>query len=778
MLNRLNLKKRHWAALLCLIGTVSAWWCWLPDKIFNVPYSAVLLSAQNELLDARIAADQQWRFPPRTQVPEKFKTALITFEDKRFYTHWGVDPIAILRAIKSNLVSNKRVSGASTLSMQTIRLARNHQTRTYVEKIKEMLLALRLEMGYDKQEIMALYSAHAPFGGNVVGLEAAAWRYFGRPPAQLSWAESAMLAVLPNNPAMIHLKKNRDQLKRKRDRLLKRLADNQSLSMLDYQLAVAEPLPVQKRAMPSLAPHLVETLKAQYPSGFFASTLDRTLQRQTGQTVMRYSQQLQQKNIAHAAALVIDNQDLSVKAYIGNSQFNHRFQSGYAIDLIHRPRSSGSLFKPLLFAAMLEQGDIISSTLIPDLPTQYSGYAPQNYDRSFRGAVPAKFALAQSLNVPAVRLLRQYGVDKFYDFLQQAGVTSLHRTPDEYGLPLILGGAETTLWDMAQIYANLASLSRQPGQQNYKPVTLLQRPTKRSLGRAEISQASAWLTLEALLEVSRPGSENHWKNFQSSQKIAWKTGTSYGLKDGWAIGVTPRWTVAVWVGNANGQGVPALTGVGAAAPLMFAIFNQLDKSPWFETPFHDLKEVFVCRDNGFLSNGRCEAQVELIARNSHFDRLTPHHQLIHLDKSTGERVHSECENVSQMIATTQFVLPPAQEYYYQRLNSGYKAMPEFRENCLVLAASKEHAPMAFLYPGEGTQVYIPRNLDGSLSQVIFEAVHRNNNAQIFWHLDDHYIGRTKNFHQQSLSIDAGWHQLTIVDHHGFRLTRRFKVLGE
>jgi len=786
LIERLKTKPRRYFYLIVLVLLSISYWACLPTRLFEVPYSSVLLSADGQLLNARIAKDQQWRFPPRTQVPDKFKQAIIAFEDKRFESHIGVDFIALIRAIKSNLSSSKRISGASTLTMQTVRLSRNNPARTYWEKSKEIILATRIEFSFGKDEVLAMYSAHAPFGGNVVGLEAASWRYFGRAPQQLSWAESAMLAVLPNNPSYIHLGKNRQRLKLKRDRLLQKLFDNKTLSKLDLNLALVEKLPENKLQMPRLAPHLLDTLSrgesTNKKAAFFRTSLDFSIQKQLSQMVFQYSNQLQQRGIDHAAALIIDNNDFAVKAYVGNGRYGNRFQSGDSIDLIRRARSSGSIFKPLLYAAMLEHGDIIPTTLVADLPTHYSGYAPQNYDRSYRGAVPAKVALAQSLNIPAVRLLQRYGVSRFYDFLTQLGLTTLHRPPSEYGLPLILGGAETTLWEMAQAYANLASIAKNPSQTNYRSLNILlddqQHVSLESKNAIEIGQGAAWLTLQALLEVKRPGNENFWKNFQSSQKIAWKTGTSYGLKDGWAIGVTQKWTVAVWVGNANGAGVPSLTGVGAAAPLLFDIFNQLDKSLWFEMPYHGLKAVTACKENGYLSNGKCEDEIQWIPKNSHFDRVTPHHLEIHVEKNSGWRVTAECERVRNMKTINQFVLPPGQEFYYQRTHSRYTAMPPFREDCLTTATANSESPMAFIYPQKGTQVYIPRSLDGSRSQVIFEAVHRQSDTAIYWHIDQQYLGTTQVYHQLPVSLDPGWHRLTIVDNNGFSLSQKFKVLGK
>ncbi|MDQ7048474.1 MAG: transglycosylase domain-containing protein [Enterobacterales bacterium] len=311
----------------------------LPEKLIEPPYSAALYSDSGQLISVRIAKDEQWRLTPQKNLPEKFKTALITFEDKRFIYHFGVDPIALSRAIFNNLFSAKRLSGASTLTMQSIRLMRHNPPRTYWEKLKEMILATRLEWRLSKQEIIALYAAHAPFGGNVVGIEAASWRYFGRAPRQLSWAESAMLAVLPNNPSMIHLQKNRDRLKVKRDKLLDKLEMLGHLSKLDLSLAKVEPIPKYRKHLPRFAPHLLDTLSRFNPkkddlsSTQFATFLDAKLQKKLSRSVFEYSEQLKKHGIQHAAALVIDNQTMRLKAYVGNAQYNNQFQSGYAIQI-------------------------------------------------------------------------------------------------------------------------------------------------------------------------------------------------------------------------------------------------------------------------------------------------------------------------------------------------------------------------------------------------------------------------------------------------------------
>ncbi len=770
-------------ALAVIVGT--AFWRCLPDPLFTRPVSSVLFARDGSLLGAQIAADGQWRLPIGQHVADKFTAALLAYEDKRFYRHPGVDPIAMLRATYLNMKHRRVVSGGSTISMQVIRLAREHRQRTYLEKLVEMIWALRLEIGTSKAEILALYAAHAPFGGNVVGLETAAWRYFGRAPDNLSWAEATMLAALPNNPALVHVGRNRGELEEKRNRLLHRLHENGVISDVELRLSLVEPLPDKPQPLPRLAPHLLETLASRDTGEVrrYESTIDAKLQRAVQGMVGRQAEVLRLQGINNAAAIVIDNQQFEVLAYVGNSRWSVDEAGGHAIDLMHRPRSTGSILKPFLFARMLDAGEILPQTLIPDLPTRYAGYVPQNYDRTFRGAVPAQLALIRSLNVPAVRMLRHHGVDRFYDFLQWAGMSTLHRQPRDYGLTLILGGAEGTLWDITSIYANFAHLARQgpfSPAPTYRTPKILATDSTTTHRRAGVSPGAAWLTLDALVDVVRPGLEGNWKTFRNTQRIAWKTGTSFGLRDGWAIGSTAKYTVGVWVGNATGEGRPGLTGVSVAAPVLFDIFNRLDGAEWFPRPDFALKEVAVCQNDGYLSNVSCETESAWAPRYSHFEQVSPNHRLVHLDETGTWRVHGECESVDNMQHLSWFVLPAGQEFYYRRYHTGYRPLPHYRKDCegYAVAGDDHRGPIHFLYPSTGSRIYIPVDLSGKKGGAVFEVAHRDPEATLFWHLDDRFIGTTKTFHEQALTISNGFHTVTVVDQDGNRLRREFEVLDK
>lgn len=782
-------KRRRLAlvALIALAGAIGWFWQALPTPLLPAPLSPVLLARGGELLGARLAADRQWRFPLQEALPERFAAALIHYEDRRFRHHPGIDPLALSRAAWQNLRAGRVVSGASTLSMQVIRIASGNPPRTLTAKARELLLALRLELSYGKDEILALYAQHAPFGGNLVGVETAAWRYFGRTAADLTWAEAAVLAVLPNSPGLIHPGRSRDRLQAKRDRLLHSLHAAGRLTALDLRLALAEPLPEQPRALPRWAPHLLDSLAAGRvdagpadPAGVprWRSTLDADLQRALGEVMSREARELGDAGVHNAAALVIDNHDFSVRAYLGNSRHDDSRSRGHAIDLIQRPRSSGSVLKPLLYALMLQDGRILPQTLVADLPTQINGYAPENFDRSYRGAVPASEALALSLNIPAVRLLRRYGLPRFHAALRAMGMRSLRRAPEHYGLTLILGGAEATLWEVGLFYANLAAIAQSHGASPaYRVPRLLEQQTAATLAASEYGAGAAWLTLQAMAEVNRPGADSHWRNFTSSKRLAWKTGTSFGLRDAWAVGSTPRYTVAVWAGDAGGGGIAGLSGTQTAAPLLFAIVNQLPDSGWFTEPVHDLKKVATCSADGYLPRDDCPTLAQWAPADSHFDQASPYQRRLHLDAARRFRVHSDCEPVAAMQAQNWFVLPAAVEHFYRRRHPEYRPLPPWRADCLAQAGADE-AAIGLLYPPEGSAVYIPAELDGQRSRLVFEAVHRRRDARLHWHIDQQYLGSTRDFHQLEVLASAGEHRLTLVDDHGERLSRAFTVLGK
>lgn len=753
--------------ILCILAfLVTGYIFCLPRHLFHVPYSTVVTDRNEELLGARIASDGQWRFPPRNTTPEKIKECLITFEDKHFYHHWGVNPFAIGRAFYQNVKNKRIVSGGSTLTMQTIRLARN-ESRTFREKLIEMIWATRLEFRASKEEILSMYISHAPFGGNVVGLDAAAWRYFGHSADDLSWAESAMLAVLPNAPAMIHLSKGRKTLLDKRNRLLKQLLEKKTIDSSTYELAISEPLPDEPHALPQIAPYLVSRFYQERNGEYSRSTINKGIQTQVEDLAERWSNEFGRSDIRNLAILVIDIPSNQVVAYCGNVHFDRK-QGGNQVDVIQAPRSTGSILKPFLYYAMLQEGSLLPDMLLPDVPVNINGFTPQNFSMQFEGAVPASEALARSLNIPAVTMLQRYGVPKFHSFLQQIGLKTINRSSSHYGLSLILGGAEATLWDVTNAYAMMGRSLLQLPQRSCS----LLLPTSRITESTDPFQPGAvWETFDALKEVNRP-EEIDWKSIPSMQTIAWKTGTSYGFRDAWAVGVTPRYAVGVWVGNATGEGKPGLVGAQTAGPVLFDIFNLLPSSSWFTRPAGIFVEAEVCRKSGHLKGRFCdETDTLLVLPAGLRTEACPYHHLVTLSADESQRIYENCANTEPTLRKSWFTLPPVWEWYYKQHHPEYKPLPPFKAGC----GEDTFQPMQFIYPPMNARIKLPKQLDGSKGFLTVELAHNNPNATVFWHLDETYQAQTQDFHKISLQPAAGKHSLTAVDGEGNTISTTFFV---
>ena len=753
--------------ILCILAfLVTGYIFCLPRHLFHVPYSTVVTDRNEELLGARIASDGQWRFPPRNTTPEKIKECLITFEDKHFYHHWGVNPFAIGRAFYQNVKNKRIVSGGSTLTMQTIRLARN-ESRTFREKLIEMIWATRLEFRASKEEILSMYISHAPFGGNVVGLDAAAWRYFGHSADDLSWAESAMLAVLPNAPAMIHLSKGRKTLLDKRNRLLKQLLEKKTIDSSTYELAISEPLPDEPHALPQIAPYLVSRFYQERNGEYSRSTINKGIQTQVEDLAERWSNEFGRSDIRNLAILVIDIPSNQVVAYCGNVHFDRK-QGGNQVDVIQAPRSTGSILKPFLYYAMLQEGSLLPDMLLPDVPVNINGFTPQNFSMQFEGAVPASEALARSLNIPAVTMLQRYGVPKFHSFLQQIGLKTINRSSSHYGLSLILGGAEATLWDVTNAYAMMGRSLLQLPQRSCS----LLLPTSRIKESTDPFQPGAvWQTFDALKEVNRP-EEIDWKSIPSMQTIAWKTGTSYGFRDAWAVGVTPRYAVGVWVGNATGEGKPGLVGAQTAGPVLFDIFNLLPSSSWFTRPAGIFVEAEVCRKSGHLKGRFCdETDTLLVLPAGLRTEACPYHHLVTLSADESQRIYENCANTEPTLQKSWFTLPPVWEWYYKQHHPEYKPLPPFKAGC----GEDTFQPMQFIYPPMNARIKLPKQLDGSKGFLTVELAHNNPNATVFWHLDETYQAQTQDFHKISLQPAAGKHSLTAVDGEGNTISTTFFV---
>ncbi|WP_046754960.1 penicillin-binding protein 1C [Kordia jejudonensis] len=775
-----KIQNNKYKTAISIILLIAYYFC-LPKTLFTVPTSTVIKSVEGTLLGAKIADDGQWRFPQLDSVPEKFKICIVQFEDEYFYNHPGFNPISIAKALWGNIQSGKVKRGGSTLTQQVIRLSRKGQKRTYFEKTKELILATRLEFRHSKEDILNFYASHAPFGGNVVGLDAASWRYFGRRSHHLSWAENATLAVLPNAPSLIFPGKNQERLKAKRDRLLKKLYDQEIIDKLTYELAIEESLPQKPYALPQTAKHLLTKVSKTHKGKRVQTSVQSYLQQEVNAIVAKHYKELKQNQVYNASVLILDVKTRKVLAYVGNTPTDNAHQKD--VNVIHKPRSTGSIMKPFLYTAILDAGDLLPNTLVVDVPTKIGSYNPKNFNESYDGAVTAKRALARSLNVPAVRMLRQFGLERFHYYLKELELKDISQNADHYGLSLILGGAESNLWDLCKTYAAFSATLNHFGDNSSQyytnefcePSFLAEETINFGSLTAEktiFDAGSIYLTYESLKEVNRPEGEENWEFFDSSKEIAWKTGTSFGFRDAWAIGSTKDYVVGVWVGNADGEGRPGLIGTTSAAPILFDVFNVLPKSDWFPIPYDELEEVSVCSKSGYRASELCEdAQLQFIPRSGLKTKPCPYHIWVHLDKDERFQVNSSCQPLSEMTHKSWFVLPPLMEYYYQTKNPLYKTLPPFRTDC----TSEGQKSMDFIYPVEAVKVFLPKDFDGEKNALVLRLVHSIPETKVFWYVDEKFIATTQSIHEMEILPQKGIHTITVVDELGNEAKRIVEI---
>lgn len=758
----------------------------LPSELFTKEFSTVVLDRNGRLLGAKLASDEQWRFKPTTYVPSKFKAAIIAYEDQYFFKHPGINIVSAFNALTDNITAGRIVRGGSTISMQVIRLSRKGKERTVPQKLIESFLTIGMEVLYSKDSILNLYCSNAPMGGNIVGLNAASWRYFGHPQYELSWAEAATLAVLPNSPSLIHPGRNRSKLIEKRDALLIRLLELNHLDSTQYSLALLEEIPNRPKSLPYIAPHLVEYLSIVRKGEIIQTTIDFEIQQQVVQVAESHVHNLLDNGINNVGVIVSSPENMEIIAYLGNFTSGSRFSIQNEFnDMIRAPRSTGSILKPFLYAAMIGEGLILQNTLVRDIPSYFNDYHPVNYNGEFNGAVPASRALSQSLNVPAVYMIQKYGVARFLNLLNKLGFSSFTKSPFHYGLSLILGGGEASLFELVGAYTGMANTlisydinyCEYPDNA-YSGLNLFmdnnQPTTNKIIDSPPLTASSIWLTYEALKKVSRPETETGWENYRSSSNIAWKTGTSHGFKDAWAIGSTADYVVGVWAGNADGEGRNGLSGTKTAAPIMFDVFNMLSISSNFYPAYDEMEDVIVCRQSGNLASSYCTDLDTLSVTNKGAEsKFCTYHQLIFTDESKELRLSQRCSHVADLYPVSWFVLPPIQEKFYKAKHPGYKELPEYKAGCEPGARNNE---IEFIYPIQNTSIYVAVDEKLEQREVVFEISHHYPQSTIYWHLDNNMIGITNNLHQLSYIPEKGHHTLTVVDDLGNSSFVNFEVV--
>ena len=518
----------------------------------------------------RAFADREgvWRYPATPEsVSPLYLDALLNYEDRWFWKHPGVNPWAMLRAGGQWLRRGRIVSGGSTLTMQVARILDPH-TRTPWGKLKQLLRAVQLEAHLSKREILSLYLERAPFGGTIEGVEAASWAYLGKPATRLSQAEAALLAVLPQSPSRLRPDRHPDAARAARDKVLARMVALGVWTPAQVEEARIEPVVARSLQPPLSAALLAERLRQRQPrAARIESTIDADLQRTLEERVASYFSQLPART--SAALLVIDNASMEARAYVGSVTFGDKDRLGH-VDMVQAWRSPGSTLKPFLYGLALDDGLIHSESLLVDAPQSFGGYRPGNFDAAFNGPIGAAEALRLSLNVPAVDLLDRVGPARFSARLANAGISLKYPRGAAPNLALILGGTGARLEDLVGAFAafNRGGLA---GRVRYTP-------QDRREDRRLVSPGAAWIIREILESHPRPGYGQGAFDTAMRPRVAWKTGTSYGFRDAWALGSTRRYTVGVWVGRPDGTPLPGQYGAVTALPLMFEIIDSLPRA--------------------------------------------------------------------------------------------------------------------------------------------------------------------------------------------------------
>ena len=713
-------------------------------------YSVSILDENGKLMDVFLNEDEEWHLKIEDKVEDKLKEAVLTYEDKNFYKHFGVDIFAICRAIRDNVLGYKR-SGASTITMQVAKLA-YPKKRNYINKFIEIIQSLKIELMLDKETILKYYLNNAPYGGNIVGFGTAARVYFEKDPKNLSYAECALLAVLPNSPGLMHIERNREKLVAKRNKLLDKLYENGKLSEDELELAKREPLPKERHSFERVAPHLARRLSNIEKSKVIKTTINYDIQKKMQEIVKSYTDFTHSEGIVNAAMMVVENKTRNVKAYIGSQEFMDMDNAGQ-VDGITAKRSPGSILKPFLYALSIDDGIIAPESLVQDVPMFFANFNPQNANRKYTGMIEARQALISSLNIPFVHLLQQYSEDRFYYFLKDTLGFS-ENSPGLYGLSLILGTKEFTLEEIATLYTGLA---------NYGKMTKLHYlldDKDRSMKKM-FSEGASYLTLDTLKELVRPGLNNlyKWKD-----PISWKTGTSFGKRDAWACGMTPDYTVIVWVGNFSGASNDNLSGVISGGRLLFNVFQELTNSnKKFTPPLYDLENIEVDKITGYRINmDGVEKKFIRYPKSAKPLKLSPYYKKIYVDDN-GVEIDSRDANFANSHEKVILNYPIEVVNYLVRENRDISEIYNVKTN---------EKSIKILYPTPFVKILLPKDLDKE--QKLIAKIANVKNQNIYWYLDNEFIGFDKSF-EKEIDLGAGNHTLTIVAEDGETAKTNFTV---
>jgi penicillin-binding protein 1C len=704
----------------------------LPDRI---EYSTIVTDNKGEVVHAFLTHDQQWRMKTDlTEISPLLRKTIIEKEDRYFYYHPGVNLLAMIRALGRNIVHMRRTSGASTITMQVAR-SLEPKRRTYWNKLIEVFRAFQLEWKYSKDEILQLYLNKVPYGGNIQGVKSASILYFKKEPDHLSLAEITALSIIPNRPSTLVMGKNNDRIVEERNKWLRRWARDKVFSAKEIEDALAEPLTATRGTVPGYIPQLALRLKKQ-GGEIIHTTIDLNTQLKIEKLVKDYSRTLALKNIRNAAVIVLDNQTHRVVSYVGSADFHDSLDGGQ-VNGAMAIREPGSTLKPLLYGLCIDGGLLTPKMMITDVPVNYQGYAPENYDRKFNGWVSMEYALEHSLNIPAVKSLKALGKDVLIRHLALCDFRQMEKDRNKLGLSMILGGCGATLEELTGLYSIFANEGRW-----VKPMyttddragTVMRNEWSRE-GQRVLSPAATFMINEILSKVNRPDFPVNWESTTHLPKIAWKTGTSYGRRDAWSIGYNKRYTVGIWVGNFSGLGIPELSGANVATPLLFTVFNTIDyddDGSWFGQPA-DCDVRMVCTETGLPPADFCTHLVT----DYFIPLVSPAKKCDNMEEvfvSADEKMSycRACLPPAGYKKKWYTVVPPEMKEYYDANKIAYTVIPPHNPNCEKVF--REGGPVV-ISPASGSEYLINRK-DPEPLQLRCRV--GNDVGKVYWYINDQF----------------------------------------
>jgi penicillin-binding protein 1C len=705
------------------------------NVLFPLPgkkeFSKEIHAKDGTLLTAYLTTDDKWRL--RTELDEvspELVKAVLEKEDSWFYWHPGINPVSIVRAIYRNVTTGEIQVGASTITMQVARML-EPKKRTYLNKLVEIFRAVQLEIKYSKKEILEMYLSLLPFGGNIEGVKSASYIYFNRPPSKLSLAQSIMLAVIPNDPNTLRLDRSNEGIIKNRNYWINKFKQQRIFSSAELNDALDEPVEKKRYAVPLLAPHFSYYLKDNLKGDILSTTLDLSIQQTAENILLQNIKRVFYKGITNGAVLVIDNKNSSVVAYCGSADFFDEGSFGQ-VNGITAIRSPGSTLKAALYAYAFDDGNLTPQMKFADIPTDFHGYQPENYDLKFYGNVSAEFALVNSLNIPAVRLLEQVGLNNFINFLEGCGFNQIQKQKSKLGLSLILGGCGTNLQELTQLFTAFAREGRM------YPLYFVQSEEEQK-GEQIFSVSSSYLIANILSGTSRSDIAD-LSNYSTLPKFAWKTGTSYGKRDAWAIGFNPNYTIGVWMGNFNGVGSPNLSGAEVAVPLLFDLFNAIDYDSdvkWFEVP-KELITREVCSESGLIPTQYCTSVISDFAiKDKSHNEVCNLHKPVYVNIEETVQYCTGCLPSSDYKKTVYTVYEPELSLWLSQNKYNYQNPPAHNPNCTAKFA--DDGPI-ILSPSEDYEYFLEKE---SEQEILLMAASDSRVKTHYWYVNEKFIKKSK-----------------------------------